>query len=253
MTDTTTETDPTGLLRIAALVAGLAILSGLLAPALAQSEPIDEDQVGAWYMYFWNTRLKDSQWGFQGDGQYRAWDLLTDMEQLLLRGGVTYTTPKGDATFTLGYANVTSGDFGDSDDTSGENRIYQEALLPQKIGDRVRLRHRFRFEQRWVEDQDFRTRFRYAIFIDIPINDKEMRKGTIYAAIYDELFINGQRDIGDGREVELFDRNRLYGGVGFALNPRRKVQLGYMLQTTDNWSKTQLQFSFHHTFGPKPQ
>jgi hypothetical protein len=235
---------------VAALVLGLWLAGSLSAPTLAQ---VDEDQPGAWYMYFWNTRLKDSQWGFQGDGQWRAWDLLTDMEQLLLRGGVTYTTKKGDATFTLGYANVTSGEFGDGHDTFGENRIYQEALLPQKIGKRVYLRHRFRYEQRWVEDQNFRTRFRYAIFLDVPFRGTAIRKGALYAALYNELFINGERDIGYGQEVELFDRNRLYGGIGYALTGRRKLQFGYMIQTQETFSKAQLQLSFHHTFGPKPE
>ncbi len=48
--------------------------------------------------------------------------------------------------------------------------------------------------------------------------------------------------------VELFDRNRLYGGLGYALADRRKLQLGYMIQTTDTFSKGQLQLSFHHVF-----
>jgi hypothetical protein len=228
-----------------AVLAGCILIAGAFPPAIAQ---VDEDQVGAWYMYFWSTRLEGSRWGFQGDGQYRAWDLGSDLEQLLLRGGVTYTTKKSDATFTVGYANVTSGEFGDSDDTLRENRIYQEALLPQKIGKRVYLRHRFRFEQRWVEDQDFRTRFRYAIFINVPFKGPEIRRGSIYASLYDEIFINGQRDIGDGLEVELFDRNRLYGAIGYALTVRRRLQFGYMIQTTDAFSKGQLQFSFHHVF-----
>lgn len=225
----------------------LAVLLSLVfaAPARAQ---VDEDQLGAWYMYFWITQLENSQWGFQGDGQYRAWDLGSDMEQLLLRGGVTYTTRKSDAVFTLGYANVTSGEFGDGDGTSGEDRIYQEALLPQKIGKRVYLRHRFRFEQRWVEDQDFRTRYRYAIFLNVPFKGEEIRKGTLYASLYNELFINGQRDIGDGREVERFDRNRFYAAIGYALTGPRRLQLGYMIQSTDDFSKGQLQLSFHHRF-----
>jgi hypothetical protein len=227
------------------LVAALLIMTSFPFPALPQ---IDEDDVGAWYMYFFSTKLKESRWGIQGDVQYRAWDLGTDMEQLLFRGGVTYTTLNSDATFTLGYANVTSGEFGDSDETSGENRLYQEALLPQQIGKRVYLRHRFRFEQRWVEGQSFRTRFRYAIFLNVPFKGTEIRKGSVYAAFYDELFINGQRDIGDGMEVELFDRNRLYGAIGFALKDRLMLQFGYMLQTTDTFSKGQLQFSFHHVF-----
>lgn len=232
-------------LCVATVAAACWIAGSSAGPLLAQ---VDEDQVGAWYIYFWNTQLENSRWGFQGDGQYRTWNLGSDLEQLLLRGGVTYTTEQSDATFTLGYANITSGEFGDSDETSGEHRIYQEALLPQKIGKRVHIRHRFRFEQRWVEDQDFRTRFRYAIFLDIPFNGAQIRKGSIYAALYDEIFINGQRDIAEGRQVELFDRNRFYGAIGYALAARRKLQFGYMIQTTDEFSKGQLQFSFHHAF-----
>jgi len=227
------------------ILACVTILVGMMSPASAQ---IDEDQLGAWYMYFWNTRLNDSRWGFQGDGQYRNWDLGGDLEQLLLRAGVTYTPASGDVTFTFGYANITSGEFGDGGRTSGENRTYQEMLLPQQIGQRYYLRHRFRFEQRWVEGQDFRTRYRYSLFADIPLNRLDLRKGAIYLSLYDELFINGQRDIGDDRQVELFDRNRLYGGVGYSVNDRMRVQVGYMEQTTDAFSKGQLQFSFHHTF-----
>ena len=50
----------------------------------------DEDQLGAWYMYFWNTTIKESNWGLQGDYQYRDWRGLGDREQLLLRTGITY-------------------------------------------------------------------------------------------------------------------------------------------------------------------
>ena len=111
-------------------------------PAWSQ---VDEDQLGAWYMYFFNKRFDDSRWGLQGDLQYRNWDAGGDLEQLLIRGGVTWTPASGDALFTLGYANITSGEPGSSNDTSGEDRIYQEALLPQKIGSRVYLRHRVSF------------------------------------------------------------------------------------------------------------
>ena len=33
---------------------------------------INENQTGAWYMYFYNHQFKDSQFGIQGDFQYRA-------------------------------------------------------------------------------------------------------------------------------------------------------------------------------------
>jgi hypothetical protein len=53
------------------------------------------------------------------------------MEQLLLRTGITYSPNDCDSVFTLDYGNVTTGDFGEATETSGESRIYQEALLPQ--------------------------------------------------------------------------------------------------------------------------
>jgi hypothetical protein len=199
-------------------------------------------------MYFFRTQLPDSRWGFQGDGQFRNWDLGGDLEQLLLRGGVTYTTPKGDATFTFGYASITTGEFGSSDETVQEHRIYQEALLPQKIGKRVLLNHRFRFEQRWIETQDIRTRFRYALFIAVPFNRTDLGKGAIYAAVYDEVFLNGEHEIGEGRTVETFDRNRLYGAIGYSIHDRLRFQGGYMYQATANIGKGQLQLSLHHTF-----
>ncbi|HSG88783.1 MAG TPA: DUF2490 domain-containing protein [Pseudomonadales bacterium] len=209
---------------------------------------VDEDQLGAWYMYFWNTRFDDSRWGLQGDVQDRNWDGLGDLEQLLIRGGLTWTPEAADLTLTFGYANITSGEFGDSDATSTEHRVYQEALIPQRLGERVHLRHRFRLEQRWVEDQSFRNRFRYALFMDIPLNQTTMGRGAWYLAFYDELFVNLEHDIGGGREVDSFDRNRAYGALGYALRDRLRVQFGYMQQTTDDVDKGQVQLSLHHSF-----
>lgn len=210
---------------------------------------VDENQTGAWYMYFYNHQFKDSQWGIQGDFQYRDWQVLGDREQLLLRSGLTYKPKESNILFTLGVANITTGEFGDSNEISNENRIYQEALLPQKIGTRFLLTHRFRFEQRFVENQDFRTRYRYNLFVNVPFNSKSLSvPKTIYGAFYNELFINGERNIGENASVEFFDRNRTYLGLGYVLNPKIRFQFGYMQQTTNAWSKGQLQFSMHHNF-----
>lgn len=207
---------------------------------------IDENQLGAWYMYFFNTEFKESNWGVQGDIQYRNWDLGGDLEQLLLRGGITYSPKNAAVKFTLGYGNITTGAFGDANTTTSESRIYQEVLFPVTFGKRFYFNHRFRYEQRFVEDQDFRSRFRYNIFLNIPLNKPQITEKAIYLALYNELFINGERNIGDGRSVNIFDRNRTYGGLGYLLSKKLKVQLGVMHQITDNWEKTQLQVSLHH-------
>ncbi|PQJ80237.1 DUF2490 domain-containing protein [Polaribacter porphyrae] len=209
---------------------------------------IDENQTGAWYMYFYNHQFKNSQFGIQGDFQYRDWQFLGDQEQLLLRSGLTYTPKDSGIMFTLGFANITTGQFGDSDDTFNENRIYQEALIPNKIGNRVLITHRFRYEQRFVDNQDFRTRYRYNLFVNVPFNSKSLSPKTIYGAFYNELFINGERGIGNGNPVAFFDRNRTYLGLGYVLNSKIRFQAGWMKQTTNTWAKGQLQFSMHHNF-----
>tara|TARA_B100001063_G_C16601706_1_gene471057 strand:+ start:39 stop:737 length:699 start_codon:yes stop_codon:yes gene_type:complete len=215
--------------------------------AIAQGP--DEDQLGAWYMYFWNTNFGESNWGLQGDYQYRDWRGLGDREQLLLRTGITFTPKESGVKFTLGYANITTGQYGTNIDSPvSENRIYQEALFGQTLWKRLLLTHRIRYEQRWVETQDFRTRYRYNLFVNIPFTRTTLEKGTPYFAFYNEIFINGERNIGDGREVQFFDRNRTYLGLGYALNNKLRMQLGWMEQTTVNWQKGQLQISLHQTF-----
>lgn len=209
---------------------------------------IDQEAPGAWYMYFFNGSLKEKPWGVQGDIQYRNWNIMGDLEQLLLRGGITYKPVKGKVKFTLGYGHISTGKYGSDPTVSFESRVYQEALYPVKFGNRIYTNHRFRYEQRFVDGQNFRTRYRYNFFLNVALNKKEMEKGTLYLALYNELFVNGQRNIGDDKQVELFDRNRFYSGLGFVVSKGLKVQLAYMNQSTDNWRKNQFQVSLHQKF-----
>lgn len=220
------------------------IITYIFFPKLGVAQ-INEDQTGAWYMYFFNTTFKESAWGVQGDIQYRSWDMGGDLEQLLLRGGLTYKPKNTNLKLTLGYGNITSGTFGSSTSTKSESRIYQEALYPVRFGSRIYTNHRFRYEQRLAENQDLRTRYRYNLFVNIPINRSTMDDKTFYLALYNEIFINGQRNIGNGNTVEIFDRNRFYVAAGYIIKKGLKVQLGIMNQTTDTWKKNQIQFSFH--------
>ncbi len=221
------------------------ILVSLITP-ISSSAQEKNDQLGAWYMYFYNTTFKESPWGIQGDLQYRNWNLGGDLEQLLIRSGITYQPKKAQIKFTLGYGNITTGMIGSSNVTSGEHRIYQEALYPVKFGNRIYTNHRFRYEQRFVEGQDLRTRYRYNLFINVPLNKKTLEKKAIYIALYNEIFINGQREIGENNSVEIFDRNRAYAAIGYVIKNGLSVQLGIMNQTTDNQSKNQFQVSLHH-------
>ena len=75
--------------------------------------------------------------GVQGDYQLRFWNTgVGDLERSLLRTGVTYRPKSEDIMFTLGYAYIGTGAYGESDAMTAENRIYQEALFSQKIASR---------------------------------------------------------------------------------------------------------------------
>lgn len=204
---------------------------------------IDEDQLGAWYMYFFSSDIGRNGFGVQGDLQYRNWNLGGDLEQLMLRGGLTFTPTNLPVKFTLGYANITTGEFNSPDIASRESRIYQEALIPQKLNSVVSLTHRFRYEQRWVDDTDLRTRWRYNIFVNVLLNKPEYTDGAFYLSFYNELFMNPYPSNGI-----FFDRNRTYLALGYCINRKIKVQLGTMRQTTNSWQKDQLQVSLHHTW-----
>lgn len=221
---------------------------GCLSMTLIGHAQVDQSQTGAWFMYFYNHQFNESNWGIQGDFQYRDWQGIGDLEQLMLRSGVTYTPKNSGVMFTLGFANITTGAYGDDDNTFNENRIYQEALFSQKLGNRFYVTHRFRYEQRFVENQDFRTRYRYNLFLNVPFNKQDLSPNTVYLALYNELFINGETSIGENREVELFDRNRTYLGLGYVYNPKIRFQLGWMNQKTTDWGKGQWQISMHHNF-----
>ena len=212
------------------------------------SAQIDQNQEGAWYMYMWSHENTESGFGVQGDIQHRNWKTIQDLEQLLIRGGLTWR-PQGSAfKYTLGYAHITSGAFGPSNDKSEESRIYQEALGNQRLGNKWLFTHRFRLEQRWVDGQDFRSRFRYFLGLNYPFNKDNLQQGALYLSLYNELFVNLNRDIGNNREVDYFDRNRAYAALGYSVQDNLRLQFGYMWQESKNFGKGQYQLNLIHSF-----
>ncbi|MBI0399317.1 DUF2490 domain-containing protein [Cyclobacterium marinum] len=205
------------------------------------------DHVGAWYMYFFNTTFNEGPWGFQGDLQYHSWNKTDDMEQVLFRAGPTYKPKHSNVKFTLGYANITFGQRGIDNSKKVENRIYQEILFPAKISNRFYTTHRFRYEQRFLAEQDFRTRFRYILFLNIPLNKTDLEQGALYLAFYDEIFLNGEKNIGHEQLVEIFDRNRTYAGLGYLIRNGLKIQLGGMRQIANLSKRNQFILSLHHS------
>ncbi len=187
---------------------------------------------GNWLIYFGNKKINSSL-NWHHEVQYRNYNAIGDLEQLLLRTGIGYNLTENNNNLLLGYGFIRTENYIGVDDKTdlNEHRIYQQFITKQLFG-RVHIQHRYRFEQRWIDDQDFRMRFRYFLSLNVPLNKKEMVDNTLYLSAYNEVFMNHRNN--------FFDRNRLYGGLGYKLNSTVKFEAGYMNQFFGNANRDQL-------------
>lgn len=191
-----------------------------------------ESNLGNWMIYLGNKKLND-QWNLHHEVQYRNYNALGDLEQLLLRAGLGFNLTPSNNNVLAGYAFIQSSNYIPNTDNkinSSEHRIYQQFITKQSIG-RVNIQHRYRFEQRWSND-NFKMRLRYFLAANLPLNHSVMEDGTLYLSAYNEVFINTKNT--------LFDRNRLYGGLGYQLNSHMKFEVGYMNQRFNVGSRDQI-------------
>ncbi|MBT8219488.1 MAG: DUF2490 domain-containing protein, partial [Bacteroidia bacterium] len=188
--------------------------------------------LGNWMIYIGNKKL-NQKWNWHNEVQYRNYDAIGDLEQLLLRTGIGLNLSENNNNLLLGYGYINSQNYiGDSDDKVkiDEHRIYQQFITRQNLG-KLKVQHRYRFEQRWVEG-DFRARFRYFLALNLLLNQADMIDGAIYLSAYNEIFLNTKDNV--------FDRNRLYGGLGFKLNKNFRFEVGYMNQFLNNGNRDQI-------------
>ncbi|RKE98651.1 DUF2490 domain-containing protein [Ichthyenterobacterium magnum] len=190
-----------------------------------------DSNLGNWLIYIGNKKL-NSKWNIHNEIQYRNYDAIGDLEQLLLRTGVGYNLTENN-NILLGYGYILSENYVDNTDEKvsiNEHRIFQQFTTKQSLW-KVKLSHRYRFEQRFVEDE-FKMRFRYFLGFNIPFKNEENDKNSFYFSAYNEIFLN--------TESSVFDRNRIYGGLGYKLSKNIKLELGYMNQVFEASSRDQI-------------
>ena len=199
--------------------------------------------LGAWGMMFNQTRIHN-KWSLHSEIQFRSYEINPNTEQLLIRAGVNFHYNPS-LVFTAGYgwiSNYSNDEKVFKNQTVDENRIWEQIILKSNNG-RVNFEHRYRFEQRWITtsvNTNYRNRLRYLLRLTIPLNNNEVKKNTLFISLYNEVFINLSN--------VPFDRNRLFGAVGYQLNAATNIQVGYLLQTVGTKSKQYLQLGL--TFNP---
>lgn len=197
---------------------------------LPTSGNAQEKDLGNWLIYIGNKKI-NTKWNIHNEVQFRNYNAISDLEQLLLRTGIGHSFNENKNNILFGYGYIISQNYIDNSQeklTINEHRIFQQFTSKQKIG-MVKLNHRYRFEQRFVE-KNFKMRFRYFLGINIPLSKKEMNK--FYFSAYNEIFLN--------TKSAIFDRNRLYAGIGYKASKKLRFEFGYMNQFFETSSRDQI-------------
>lgn len=207
-----------------------------------QNRLIDRNAIG-WYVYNGDHKLSE-RWALHTEYQWRRVAFIRSWQQSLARMGLNYTLTDriklgGGYTFFTTYP---YGDYpvADAGVPTIESRFHQDVQLSDKLGI-LSLSHRFRFEQRWlglgadenprhIVDWEYQNRVRYQISGEIPLQGSTIDDGEFYVNFFDELFI------GFGRNVEqnVFNQNRISGGLGYQIRDSFALELNYLNQITQH-------------------
>jgi hypothetical protein len=190
-------------------------------------------EVGNWFMYVGSQPLgkRTILWN---EVQLRSYNALGDLEQLVLRAGLGWNLSESNNNLLLGYAFIHSEPYIAGTDRKrkiDEHRLFQQFITRQRFG-RTYIQHRYRIEERFLPE-DFRLRFRYFLSVNLPLNLKALDKGAWYLSAYNEIFLHA-----DG---PVFDRDRLYGALGYVIRKDLRLEAGWMSQIQERKSRGQFQ------------
>ena len=217
------------------------LIWALLLFSLFANSQNSNNNVGSWAILFNQTKLRNN-WSLHNEIQYRSYSLSPNTEQILLRVGVNFHLSKN-AIITAGYGWITNyKDDGGiiKNQLVDEQRLWQQISLKDSYG-RFFIEHRYRIEQRWIDNKinpEYKNRIRYLLRLSIPFNNKQISKNTVFFTAYNELFVNLTN--------QPFDRNRLYGALGFQFNDFTNLQIGYLAQTVNATTKHYLQVALNY-------
>jgi hypothetical protein len=193
--------------------------------ALAQA-----DELGNWNSM--NVQLDfKGKLGVLTDVQLRTYSLGKDFGQFIIRPSLLLELNES-LQLSFGTAGIYSEVYqGDEKKIKRELRLHQQALLRQEVGP-VRLLHRYRVEQRFIEDSELRIRMRYLLHSMTPLTRKKFDSNTLYFVASDEVLLNTTGNV--------FDQNRLYTGLGWMFNKYSRIDVGPLWQSFGNSDNVQL-------------
>ncbi|GAB3988861.1 hypothetical protein GCM10028807_12440 [Spirosoma daeguense] len=191
-----------------------------------------------WFVYVGDHQLTD-KWAIHTEYQWRRVGWISQQQQHLARVGLMRTLSER-IDVSGGYTYFQSHRYGTYPEVAErpepEHRIYQDVSLKDQLG-KLQLTHRLRLEQRWlgsrnergdspVQEWTYQNRIRYQISAEFPLQGSTTDDGEWYLNAFDELFIG----FGQAVEDNVFNQNRLSGGIGYQFTEDAKLELNYLYQ-----------------------
>ncbi|MCD0488808.1 DUF2490 domain-containing protein [Pedobacter sp. MC2016-14] len=164
----------------------------------------------------------DHRWGGYFESQARTDELFFGkLFYHEFKGGLSYAIDNNYVAL-IGTGRYTTYDYLDFDKgpTITENRVWEQMTFTQYLS-RIKIEHRYRVEQRWV-NQAYRNRFRYRLNLVVPLNEKKMKAGTAFVSAFNEIFLNNKQP--------NFERNRVSTSLGYQFSKSITAQAGWVYQ-----------------------
>lgn len=158
------------------------------------------------------------------EGQLRGNEEYTYPDYYEIKGGVGYYLTKNHKPF-VGLGRYVT--YKNHSLNREEFRVWLQDVIDLKKGI-VKFENRLRAEKSWfyepkTDKSSQRMRYRYRLNISVPLNAKEVKKGTVFANVYDEIFLVSPMK-------PTFARNRVYGGFGYQIDDHFGIASGYLWQ-----------------------
>ncbi len=183
----------------------------------------------------WNSVIIDyklnSNFYLKNESHFRRTNFLSDWQQILLRPSFHYVANK---TLDIAAGYTYSRNFRNTSNFN-ENDIWEQLLLSHHSG-ASSFKHRFRFEQRFIDKvveqpnggfttdgTNFKMRFRYRFTWGIPLfKIKDNKKLSLTA--FDEIWLNTE----EGIVPRSVNQNWFYSGVSYPIFKNASLGMGYM-------------------------
>jgi hypothetical protein len=165
------------------------VIAALLFAAICAHAQVKEDDIGAWYAWFYNRNIDDTPWATQMIIQRRNWDTHGDLQQRLILGLVSYKPTDHPVRYGLCYYHLRNGTPGPSSMTQDSHIVFQQGLYTRLLGERNYFTGRLRLEEHMPDGRDSFRRLRTYVSINRPLNRTTLEAGAVYLSLYDEHFL----------------------------------------------------------------